>query len=90
MTGSFNATSDPSELKRTWDAAHVYLPTDGLDVPNALKLTGPGGSSALRRLRIRRLRKASEEFPMAATAQNLKRLVKHLRRMDAPPTMATT
>ena len=49
-TGSFDATSDPSELKRTWDAAHVYLPTDGLDVPNALKLTGPGGSSALRLL----------------------------------------
>ena len=49
-TGSFNATSDPSELKRTWDAAHVYLPTDGLDIPNALKLTGPGGSSALRLL----------------------------------------
>ncbi len=44
----------------------------------------------LRRVRLRQLRKASEEFLMAATAQNLKRLVKHLRRMDAPLTMATT
>jgi hypothetical protein len=43
----------------------------------------------LRRVRLRQLRKASEEFLMAATAQNLKRLVKHLRRLDAPPTMAT-
>ncbi len=49
-TGSFTSTNDPLELKRTWDAAHVYLPSDGLDIPNAWKLTGPDDSSALRLL----------------------------------------
>ncbi len=39
----------------------------------------------LRRLRLRRLRCASEQFLMAATAQNLKRLVKHLDRTEAKP-----
>ncbi|MEE9183020.1 MAG: IS1182 family transposase [Acidimicrobiia bacterium] len=39
----------------------------------------------LRRLRLRRLRNASEQFLMAATAQNLKRLVKHLDRMETQP-----
>ncbi len=48
------------------------------------------GQARINLRRLRRLRKASEEFLMAATAQNLKRLVKHLRRMDAPLTMATT
>ncbi len=39
----------------------------------------------LRRLRLRRLRNASEQFLMAATAQNLKRLVKHLDRLEVKP-----
>ena len=39
----------------------------------------------LRRLRLRRLRNASERFLMAATAQNLKRLVKHLDRLEVKP-----
>lgn len=39
----------------------------------------------LRRLRLRRLRNASEQFLMAATAQNLKRLVKHLDRGEVKP-----
>ncbi len=39
----------------------------------------------LRRLRLRRLRNASEQFLMAATAQNLKRLVKHLDRLEVEP-----
>lgn len=39
----------------------------------------------LRRLRLRRLRGASEQFLMAATAQNIKRLVKHLDHMAAQP-----
>ncbi|MFQ5745567.1 MAG: transposase, partial [Acidobacteriota bacterium] len=42
----------------------------------------------LRRLRLRRLRQASEQFLMAATAQNLKRLVKHLSQLDAGPATA--
>ena len=44
-TGSLTSTLDPLELKRTWDAAHIYLPTDGLDIPGALKQFGPGGSA---------------------------------------------
>lgn len=39
--------SDPSELKRTWDAAIVYLPDDGLEIPFAVRLPGPDGTSAL-------------------------------------------
>lgn len=39
-------TDDPAELKRTWDAARVYLPADGLDIPNARALAG--GPPALR------------------------------------------
>ena len=39
----------------------------------------------LRRLRLRRLRGASEQFLMAATAQNIKRLVKHLDQIATQP-----
>ena len=39
----------------------------------------------LSRLRLRRLRNASEQFLMAATAQNLKRLVKHIDRGEVKP-----
>lgn len=44
----------------------------------------------LRKLRLRRLRNVSERFLLAATAQNLKRLVKHLHRLEtaAAPAMA--
>lgn len=42
----------------------------------------------LRRLRLRRLRHVSEQVLMAATAQNLKRLVKHLSQQQGGPAMA--
>lgn len=45
FTVSCSTTDDPSELMRTWDAAHVYLPTDSLDIPGALERVGPGGST---------------------------------------------
>jgi hypothetical protein len=36
-------------------------------------------------LRLRRLRQASEQFLLAATAQNLKGLVKHFDQTEAQP-----
>ena len=47
-TGALDTTNDATELRRTWDAAHVYLPSDGLDIPNALKVPSASGKSALR------------------------------------------
>jgi len=48
--GGVSTTNEAEELKRTWDAAHVYLPSDGLNIPNAMQLTGPDDSSAVRLL----------------------------------------
>ena len=56
-TRSFDSTSDPSELKRTWDGAYVYLPSYGLDIPIALKLIGPDESSTLRLLMKRAVKR---------------------------------
>ena len=41
-------TEDAAELKRTWDAAHVYLPADDLEIPDAVRITRPDGSAVLR------------------------------------------
>jgi IS5 family transposase len=38
----------------------------------------------LRRVRLRRLWNVTEQFHLAATAQNLKRLVRHLAQMQSP------
>jgi len=38
----------PEELLRTWNASHVYLPADGLELPDPIELAGPNGSLALR------------------------------------------
>ena len=46
-TGNSSLIGNPSELKRTWDAAIIYLPDDGLEIPFAEKLLGPDGTSAL-------------------------------------------
>ena len=40
--------NDPEELLRTWNASHVYLPANGLEIPDAVELAGPTGSPALR------------------------------------------
>jgi IS5 family transposase len=43
----------------------------------------------LRRVRLRRLWNVAEQFHLAATAQNLKRLVHHLAQKQSP-TLTTT
>jgi len=43
----------------------------------------------LRRVRLRRLKFVREQFFLAATAQNLKRLVRFLTRIPKPPLPAT-
>jgi hypothetical protein len=44
----------------------------------------------LRRLRPRRLKFVREQFFLAATAQNIKRLVRYLTQKQSPPIPATT
>jgi hypothetical protein len=44
----------------------------------------------LRRLRLRRLKFVREQFFLAATAQNIKRLVRYLSQGPRPPLPATT
>jgi Transposase DDE domain len=44
----------------------------------------------LRRLRLRRLKFVREQFFLAATAQNIKRLVRFLSQTPRPPISATT
>jgi IS5 family transposase len=43
----------------------------------------------LRRVRLRRLWNVSEQFHLAATAQNLKRLVRVLAQQGPPPALST-
>lgn len=42
-----DTTKDAAELKRTWDGAHVYLPANDLDIPDAWKVTSFEGAAAL-------------------------------------------